>query len=120
MYLYCDKIALNTIKVGYYTCNTEKIFYEDVDKDFSMQNFTNFTGKINVRARLRVMATSKNDQINKTEDEWRESLTDEQFCVLRQHGTERPGSSPLDKQYDEGTYVCAACGQALFTSPNQV
>ncbi|MBW4567466.1 MAG: peptide-methionine (R)-S-oxide reductase MsrB [Tolypothrix carrinoi HA7290-LM1] len=62
------------------------------------------------------MATSNSDQINKTEDEWRESLTDEQFCVLRKHGTERPGSSPLDKQYDEGTYVCAACGQALFTS----
>lgn len=90
--------------------------YEDIDKDFSRQNLTNFTGTINVRARLRVMATSKNDQINKTEDEWRENLTTEQFCVLRQHGTERPGSSPLDKQYDEGTYVCAACGQPLFTS----
>jgi peptide-methionine (R)-S-oxide reductase len=62
------------------------------------------------------MTTSNSDQINKTEDEWRESLTEDQFCVLRQHGTERPGSSPLDKQYDEGTYVCAACGQALFTS----
>ena len=90
--------------------------YEDVDKDFSRQNITNFTGIINVRARLRFMATSNSKQINKTEDKWRETLTQDQFYVLRQHGTERPGSSPLDKQYDEGTYACAACGQALFTS----
>ena len=62
------------------------------------------------------MTASNSDKINKTEDEWRESLTAEQFCILRQHGTERPSSSPLDKQYDKGTYVCAACGQPLFTS----
>ncbi len=54
----------------------------------SRLDFTNEIGKINVRARLRVMATSKNDRINKTESEWRETLTQEQFCILRQHGTE--------------------------------
>lgn len=63
------------------------------------------------------MATSNsNSQINKTEQEWREELTQEQFCVLRQHATERPHTSPLNKQYAEGTYVCAGCGQPLFTS----
>jgi peptide-methionine (R)-S-oxide reductase len=36
--------------------------------------------------------------------------------VLRKHGTEPPHTSPLDKQYEPGTYVCAGCGQALFTS----
>ena len=64
------------------------------------------------------MATSANHEfeIAKTEQEWKATLTPEQFHVLRKHGTERPGSSPLDKVYDRGTYACAACGTPLFTS----
>ncbi len=54
--------------------------------------------------------------IQKTEEEWRNVLTQEQFHVLRKHGTERAGTSPLDKVYDDGTYSCAACDQPLFTS----
>lgn len=55
-------------------------------------------------------------EITKTEAEWRAILTPEQFRVLRQHGTEYPGSSPLDKEYGSGTYVCAACDLPLFSS----
>ncbi len=63
------------------------------------------------------MTTSKKEfAVSKTEAEWQETLTPEQFRVLRKHGTERAGTSPLDKVYDEGTYVCAGCGQPLFTS----
>lgn len=63
------------------------------------------------------MTTSQNEfEIQKTEQEWKEILTPEQFRVLRKHGTERAGTSPLDKVYDEGTYVCAGCGQPLFDS----
>jgi peptide-methionine (R)-S-oxide reductase len=63
------------------------------------------------------MTTSKSEfEINKTEEEWREILTPEQYKVMRQHGTERACTSPLDKQYTAGTYLCAACGQPLFTS----
>lgn len=63
------------------------------------------------------MATANNSfQITKTEQEWRKRLTPEQFYVLRQHGTERAGTSPLDKEYSKGTYVCAACNLPLFTS----
>ncbi len=63
------------------------------------------------------MTTSKSEfEINKTEEEWREILTPEQYKVMRQHGTERACTSPLDKQYAAGTYLCAACGQPLFTS----
>lgn len=58
----------------------------------------------------------KSFEVAKTEDEWRQTLTPEQFRVLRQHGTERAGTSPLDKTYAEGVYTCAGCGQALFTS----
>ncbi len=55
--------------------------------------------------------TARNSEfeITKTESEWRENLTPEQFNVLRKHGTERAHTSPLDKQYSNGTYVCAAC-----------
>jgi peptide-methionine (R)-S-oxide reductase len=63
------------------------------------------------------MTTSQDKfKVQKTEQEWREELTPEQFKVLRQHGTERAGTSPLDKVYDEGTYDCAGCGQPVFTS----
>ena len=51
-----------------------------------------------------------------TEDEWRASLTPEQFQVLRKHGTERAGTSPLNKEYRPGTFTCAGCGRPLFQS----
>ena len=63
------------------------------------------------------MTTSKNQyEVQKTEQEWKETLSPEQFRVLRKHGTERAGTSPLDKNYESGTYVCAGCGQPLFNS----
>ena len=63
------------------------------------------------------MKTSENQyEVQKTEQEWKEALSPEAFKVLRKHGTERAGTSPLDKVYDEGTYVCAGCGQPLFSS----
>ena len=63
------------------------------------------------------MTTSKNEfEVQKSEQEWQQELTPEQFKVLRKHGTERAGTSPLDKVYDEGVYKCAGCGQPLFTS----
>jgi peptide-methionine (R)-S-oxide reductase len=55
-------------------------------------------------------------RVDKTEGEWRAALTAQQFRVLRQGGTERPYSSPLDHQTRQGTFVCAACGQPLFSS----
>jgi len=50
------------------------------------------------------------------EEEWRRKLSPAQYRVLREHGTERAGSSPLDKQYGAGIYYCAGCGQPLFSS----
>lgn len=52
----------------------------------------------------------------KTDDEWKKALTKEQYYVLREHGTERAFTSPLDKIYDSGEYNCAGCGTLLFTS----
>lgn len=55
-------------------------------------------------------------EITKTDAEWQKQLTKEQYYVLRQHGTERSGTSPLDKNYAEGTYDCAACDLPLYSS----
>ncbi|HEY9800711.1 MAG TPA: peptide-methionine (R)-S-oxide reductase MsrB [Leptolyngbyaceae cyanobacterium] len=67
--------------------------------------------------RSSIMASSNTQfEITKSEQEWQSILTPEQFRVLRKHGTERAFTSPLDKEYSEGTYVCAGCGQPLFTS----
>ena len=51
-----------------------------------------------------------------TEDEWRKRLTAQQFAVLRQEATERPGSSPLNDEKRKGYFECAGCDLALFTS----
>jgi peptide-methionine (R)-S-oxide reductase len=62
------------------------------------------------------MAKDKNFEVSMSDNEWRKKLTPEQFQVLRKHGTERAGTSPLDKKYDPGTYYCAGCGAPLFAA----
>jgi peptide-methionine (R)-S-oxide reductase len=54
--------------------------------------------------------------VAKSEDEWQKQLTREQFYVLRKHGTEPAGTSPLNYEKRSGLFHCAACGQALFTA----
>jgi peptide-methionine (R)-S-oxide reductase len=52
----------------------------------------------------------------KTDEQWRTELTPEQYEVLRQHGTEMRGTSPLNREKREGTFRCAGCGKPLFDS----
>ncbi len=52
----------------------------------------------------------------KTDEQWRTELTPEQYKVLRQHGTEMRGTSPLNREKREGTFRCAGCGKPLFDS----
>ena len=54
--------------------------------------------------------------VEKTDDEWKMTLTPEQFHVLREHGTERAGTSPLNVEKRDGIFICGGCGQPLFTS----
>ena len=56
------------------------------------------------------------DRIERTDDEWRRLLTPEQYKVLRKEGTERAGASPLNHEKRPGKYLCAGCGQPLFTA----
>ena len=55
-------------------------------------------------------------EIEKTDAEWRAQLTPQQYEILRKEGTERPGSSPLDHEHRAGTFACAGCQLALFSS----
>jgi peptide-methionine (R)-S-oxide reductase len=54
--------------------------------------------------------------VMKTDNEWQASLTPKQYAVLRRHDTEYPGTSPLLGEHRDGTFLCAGCGQPLFTS----
>jgi len=56
------------------------------------------------------------DPKTKTENDWRSQLSEEQFRVLRQAGTERAFTGEYDKHFEEGEYVCAGCGTSLFAS----
>lgn len=54
--------------------------------------------------------------VEKTEAEWKQTLSPEQFRVLRQHGTERAGTHSFNYEKGTGVFACAGCGQPLFTS----
>ncbi len=57
--------------------------------------------------------------IEKTDEQWREQLTPEQYAVLREKGTERAFSGPLNDNKASGKYVCAGCRSELFTSKDK-
>ena len=58
-------------------------------------------------------------EVTRTDAEWRAMLTPLQYRVMREEGTERAGSSPLDKVYDAGIYHCRGCDQALYSSQHK-
>ena len=59
---------------------------------------------------------AKTYPLTRTDAEWREKLTPEQYQVMRNHGTERPGSCALLHEKRAGAFSCAGCGQPLFES----
>ena len=58
-------------------------------------------------------------EVSKSDAEWRKQLTPDQYAVLREHGTERPGSSPLNQEKRAGTYHCAGCDLAVYRSEDK-
>ncbi|MEO5677463.1 MAG: peptide-methionine (R)-S-oxide reductase MsrB [Usitatibacter sp.] len=67
-------------------------------------------------AQPKAATPAKIEKVKLSQAEWKKRLTPEQFSVLRDDGTERPGSSPLNAEKRKGTYACAGCDLALFTS----
>jgi peptide-methionine (R)-S-oxide reductase len=55
-------------------------------------------------------------EVEKTDDEWRKALSPEQYAVLRKHGTERPFTSPLNKEHRAGQFACAGCDLPVYAS----
>jgi peptide-methionine (R)-S-oxide reductase len=62
------------------------------------------------------MASSEKFPVDKTREEWRRELKPDAYRVLREHGTERAGSSPLNGEHRAGVFRCAGCGAPLFAS----
>lgn len=60
--------------------------------------------------------SEKRYPVTRTDAEWRQLLTPEQYLIMRQHGTERPGSCALLREKRAGTFACAGCDQPLFVS----
>jgi peptide-methionine (R)-S-oxide reductase len=58
----------------------------------------------------------KHFPVTRTDEEWRQLLTPEQYRIMRRHGTEYPGSCALLHEKRAGTFSCAGCGQPLFQS----
>lgn len=73
----------------------------------------------NSSAQKTIKEKEKSYKISKSDAEWKQILGDKAFYVLRQAGTERPFSSPLNKNYKAGTYNCAACDTPLFKSEHK-
>ncbi|TKY71551.1 Peptide methionine sulfoxide reductase B2 [Spatholobus suberectus] len=63
-----------------------------------------------------IVAMAAPGSLHKSEEEWRAILSPEQFRILRQKGTEFPGTGEYDKFYEEGVYSCAGCGTPLYKS----
>ncbi|WP_344930975.1 peptide-methionine (R)-S-oxide reductase MsrB [Aquimarina addita] len=70
-------------------------------------------------AQKEVKKESKVYEITKTDKEWKKVLTADQYYILRQAGTERAFSSPLNKVYASGTFSCAACKTPLYKSKHK-
>jgi peptide-methionine (R)-S-oxide reductase len=64
-------------------------------------------------------APTEHFPVEHSEEAWRLRLDPAQFHVLRKHGTERAGTSPLNAEKRPGTFVCAGCGKHLFASPTK-
>ena len=75
----------------------------------------NACGQENSQKEMGIEDKDMNSKVMKTDEEWKKELTEEQYYVLRQEGTEAPFSGKLLMNKEKGVYKCAACGNELFT-----
>ena len=72
--------------------------------------------KIATSPKIKPTAPPATDRVKLSPEEWKKKLTPEEFYILREAGTERPGTGKLLKNKENGVYTCAACGAPLFDS----
>lgn len=73
-------------------------------------------GGLSIRTQAGAAAPTEIFEVTLSDEEWRKKLSPEQYDILRREGTERPFSSPLNAEHRSGTFACAGCGLALFSS----
>ncbi len=98
-------IIIVLILLGFWSISSKNF---KIDPNILIQN--------NVQDSTKNKGNEMEEKINKTESEWKEVLTSEQFYVLRQKGTERAFTGEYDKHFEKGVYKCAACDNVLFES----
>lgn len=82
----------------------------------SLSAFILILGLTPTKTNSKTKAMEKIEKISLTDAEWKAKLTPEQYNILRQEGTERSFTSPLNNEKREGTYICAGCELPLFES----
>lgn len=82
----------------------------------SLYSCNNYGQGTEAKTTTKEKTMDKTQTINMSEEQWKKELTEEQFYILRQKGTERPFTGKYYKTSDRGVYSCAACGNELFTS----
>jgi peptide-methionine (R)-S-oxide reductase len=73
-------------------------------------------GRLSGRGQSSKPESGKTFEVTLSDAEWHQRLNPAQYRVLREHGTERAGTSPLDKEYRPGVYHCAGCGHPVFAA----
>ncbi len=77
-------------------------------------------GAVVALAALTRIGTAKETfEITRSDEEWRSMLSEQEYYVMREEGTERAGTSPLDKNYEAGLYHCRGCDLALYSSEHK-
>lgn len=98
-----------------YVCNQNKIMRLAIILAFTIIHLT-ACGQSKPKQKNTYMNNDDSTKVEKTESEWKKQLTTEQYRVLREKGTERPFTGQYYLHKEKGVYVCAACGNELFTS----
>lgn len=98
-------IIILLILLGFWSISSKNF---KIDPNILIQN--------NIQDSTKNKGNEMEEKINKTEAEWKEVLTSEQYYVLRQKGTERAFTGEYDKHFEKGVYKCAACDNILFES----
>ena len=80
------------------------------------RGFLGTTGLAIIMGRTAWAKDDETFEVMRSEAEWKKRLTKAEFTVLRQEGTERPYSSPLNEEKRKGVYACAGCGNAVYSS----